>query len=69
MANVKFQSTLPMWGATPATRNCEPIMRFQSTLPMWGATTYAIAIYDNTIISIHAPHVGSDQFLPIAACP
>ena len=35
----KFQSTLPVWGATPGrprgTASCE---RFQSTLPVWGAT-------------------------------
>ena len=34
-----FQSTLPVWGATPAKAN-NPALRatFQSTLPVWGAT-------------------------------
>ena len=37
----EFQSTLPVWGATPAGRGLNPEeRRFQSTLPVWGATTF-----------------------------
>ena len=36
----KFQSTLPVWGATPSDREeTKPLHLFQSTLPVWGATT------------------------------
>ena len=34
----KFQSTLPVWGATGTTPAIPPPDRFQSTLPVWGAT-------------------------------
>ena len=33
---------------------------FQSTLPVWGATGLHEAVLDGTVISIHAPRVGSD---------
>ena len=33
-----FQSTLPMWGATPNKVEGTDTSVFQSTLPMWGAT-------------------------------
>ena len=39
-----FQSTLPVWGATPAIRPYVSLMVFQSTLPVWGATPQARAI-------------------------
>ena len=39
---IKFQSTLPVWGATPQFWTLEVAMeRFQSTLPVWGATKVA----------------------------
>ncbi len=34
----KFQSTLPVWGATPSLPNYATEHMFQSTLPVWGAT-------------------------------
>ena len=44
-----FQSTLPVWGATPST---SPIplsdSKFQSTLPVWGATAYRYQDGENT---------------------
>ena len=35
-----FQSTLPVWGATPEVTDFAPTSprKFQSTLPVWGAT-------------------------------
>ena len=36
---------------------------FQSTLPVWGATGVAAAKDREKIISIHAPRVGSDDFM------
>ena len=33
---------------------------FQSTHPMWGATVLRVITRCNTLISIHAPHVGCD---------
>ena len=56
-----FQSTLPMRGATIVI--CFPIgiTQFQSTLPMRGATKAVQLIDQDDIISIHAPHAGSDK--------
>ena len=34
----RFQSTLPVWGATSYTRAGNNLTVFQSTLPVWGAT-------------------------------
>ena len=34
---------------------------FQSTLPMRGATQWALDAIDAGLISIHAPHAGSDH--------
>ena len=36
----EFQSTLPVWGATPMARLCLKYGAFQSTLPVWGATAW-----------------------------
>ena len=36
--SAKFQSTLPVWGATLVSVATEPLLGFQSTLPVWGAT-------------------------------
>ena len=59
-ANDKFQSTLPVWGATTSRTGSTRRSEFQSTLPVWGATS--LLGYLNTVenISIHAPRVGSD---------
>ena len=59
---LKFQSTLPVWGATPQFWTLEVAMeRFQSMLPVWGATTTDLTACCVAIISIHAPRVGSDH--------
>ena len=58
-----FQSTLPVWGATPIWGAHDMgALEFQSTLPVWGATL-AVHIQGGPIhqISIHAPRVGSDS--------
>ena len=36
---IRFQSTLPVWGATLAKAESYSGLIFQSTLPVWGATT------------------------------
>ena len=39
IGGLKFQSTLPAWGATSqAARGMLLVIIFQSTLPAWGAT-------------------------------
>ena len=58
-----FQSTLPMRGATTVS----PFVSlrgflFQSTLPMRGATRRTTLMTTMSLISIHAPHAGSDFF-------
>ena len=77
-----FQSTLPMRGATTTRCSTTGIRIFQSTLPMRGATLLkevgvnvadfnprspcgerpgrARMTADRRVISIHAPHAGSD---------
>ena len=40
---VKFQSTLPVWGATSDFAAGNWTNTFQSTLPVWGATPVAAA--------------------------
>ena len=58
----QFQSTLPMRGAT-----CNLVcvayhgLGFQSTLPMRGATGLSLEGVTRNVISIHAPHAGSDS--------
>ena len=34
--------------------------KFQSTHPVRGATAYALAVFRNDLISIHAPRAGCD---------
>ncbi len=61
MTEIIFQSTLPVWGATPAgARGGGDMGEFQSTLPVWGATCVALDGGLQWEISIHAPRVGSD---------
>ena len=55
-----FQSTLPAWGATTASRSYSTVVKFQSTLPAWGATHGKCLPRARDGISIHAPRVGSD---------
>ena len=57
---LRFQSTLPMRGATDAKRGRRGAIRFQSTLPMRGATCSVPWRDLSRSISIHAPHAGSD---------
>ena len=56
-----FQSTHPVWGATPGVliwwRRRES---FQSTHPVWGATALRELLKQRHQISIHAPRVGCD---------
>ena len=56
-----FQSTLPVWGATPFFLHWLPLKIFQSTLPVWGATLILVVPPVMLDISIHAPRVGSDM--------
>ena len=59
----RFQSTLPLRGATRVTKMPNITPRFQSTLPLRGATakiSFAVKPY---FISIHAPLTGSDKVL------
>ena len=57
----KFQSTLPMRGATPFTGLSPGAVLFQSTLPMRGATSALPYLPHLRCISIHTPHAGSDD--------
>ena len=60
----KFQSTLPLRGATASSFRRVCPGQFQSTLPLRGATTAQIEADLQNIISIHAPLTGSDvQYL------
>ena len=57
----KFQSTLPVWGATMIPAACLLSRAgFQSTLPVWGATSLIMKNITQIAISIHTPRVGSD---------
>ena len=60
--SIRFQSTLPGWGATRIiVIPQDKFDIFQSTLPGWGATIYAVRRRNKkTKISIHAPRMGSD---------
>ena len=59
----RFQSTLPMRGATCFRMSSRTEYSFQSTLPMRGATERSQHIEHDEGISIHAPHAGSDPAL------
>ena len=50
-----------MWGATLTKTGTNMTFKFQSTLPVWGATTGVAALTKASVISIHAPRVGSDN--------
>ena len=56
----RFQSTLPVWGATNRHGSQWCKLGFQSTLPVWGATRGNLCPVGRNGISIHAPRVGSD---------
>ena len=65
-ASMEFQSTLPMRGATLVWRCNRQCHGFQSTLPMRGATKHCRTVWNPVVISIHAPHAGSDPPLSFA---
>ena len=56
----RFQSTLPVWGATHLFLCRRLGAPFQSTLPVWGATVADVNDAAHSDISIHAPRVESD---------
>ena len=57
---MKFQSTLPAWGATTSVQCVAHSIVFQSTLPAWGATRVGRYHRPVLAISIHASRMGSD---------
>ena len=59
----RFQSTLPVRGATGRKAPKAIPDRFQSTLPVRGATIKAIGLAQICGISIHAPREGSDPLV------
>ena len=63
MTFMQFQSTLPLRGATCATKRFKPkSSTFQSTLPLRGATDDNEQVQAAHHISIHTPLAGSDTF-------
>ena len=67
--SLAFQSTLPVWGATPPDAPEGAPALFQSTLPVWGATAAELRERLKQYISIHAPRVGSDTAAGYLVCP
>ncbi len=65
-ANIRFQSTLPMKGATPIKDPYLLTNLFQSTLPMKGATCHRDRGRGALRVSIHAPNEGSDDIHTLA---
>ena len=59
----KFQSTLPLRGATQRDGGWGHPPLFQSTLPLRGATTVNSTSGSLPVISIHAPLAGSDAII------
>ena len=59
--SIKFQSTLPVRGATSPPGPGQKKNRFQSTLPVRGATAPRSWSKKLWSISIHAPREGSDR--------
>ena len=62
LKELRFQSTLPVRGATPQLLLHRPVIQFQSTLPVRGATRLPGHHQGQREISIHAPREGSDSF-------
>ena len=58
---VRFQSTRPLRGATPASVMYDSCMVFQSTRPLRGATPARLLSGRHPQISIHAPLAGRDH--------
>ena len=57
-------------GERPHIENFHRILnQFQSTLPVWGATLSVLSMRRASLISIHAPRVGSDsRYIQINTC-
>ena len=62
-SSCRFQSTLPLRGATSLRFLIVVAFSFQSTLPLRGATRSSRTLYRRIPISIHAPLTGSDRVL------
>ncbi len=58
ISSSRFQSTLPVGGATGGSFRSTTLCQFQSTLPVGGATFFDGSFYVPTNISIHAPRGG-----------
>ena len=56
----RFQSTLPVWGATPVHRAAGGIRQISIHAPRVGSDLAGIKLPESLPISIHAPRVGSD---------
>ena len=69
LSEMRFQSTLPGWGATFNVIGDVGAGVFQSTLPGWGATQQRRHPVQQGRISIHAPRVGSDPPPCRSCCP
>ncbi len=55
----KFQSTLPVWGATFYAESVHSGGVFQSTLPVWGATCFSLALVRRLIFQSTLPVWGA----------
>ena len=69
VALYKFQSTLPLRGATQALAPWGDACIFQSTLPLRGATQSYERVPIELLISIHTPLAGSDLVFSRRAFP
>ena len=67
-SQLKFQSTLPVGGATWPMLICVSTQTFQSTLPVGGATRISFFLLMDSNISIHAPRGGSDPVCDRRQC-
>ena len=50
-----FQSTLPVWGATPVASIVDMMAEFQSTLPVWGATRGPVCCAESNHFNPRSP--------------
>ena len=69
IAEGRFQSTLPLRGATYASCLTWTPWLFQSTLPLRGATWICCWVDHPAMISIHAPLTGSDCYWIFCGTP
>ena len=59
---MKFQSTLPVRGATSDIMQVEPVIQISIHAPREGSDIYGDITPVRWDISIHAPREGSDEF-------